>query len=130
MVYGKWLDEGMAPGVVCYCCGCTASGFDELCVQKCSCPKLGCNKLLFDLLLLFYQNEPIWPFSNHFWHQQGIFSHGTAAHWTYPCFWAIFLKQRSVWMKIPANQQFRKTEIDQPVWHSLLSDVHRHLNQT
>ncbi|MEQ2309026.1 hypothetical protein AMECASPLE_034357 [Ameca splendens] len=61
---GNVVLTGVAPGVVFCCCSPSASRFDVLCVQRCSSACLGCNEWLFELLLPFYQLEPVWPFSS------------------------------------------------------------------
>ncbi|MEQ2300626.1 hypothetical protein AMECASPLE_027644 [Ameca splendens] len=69
------------PVLSCSCCIPCTSRFHVLCIQRCSSACLGCNEWLFELLLPFYQLEPVWPFSSDLWHQQGICAQRTAAHW-------------------------------------------------
>ncbi len=44
--------------------------FKVRCVKRCSSSDLGYNEWLFELLLPFYQLEPVWPFSSDLCHQQ------------------------------------------------------------
>lgn len=91
----------VTPNLTFCCWSAYASRFDMLCIQKCSC----CKVWLHELVLLFYQLEPV---ASELFYQQSLSTHRIVIHWNFSFFPLIIFCKPCLCVKMLIYQQFSK----------------------